>query len=411
MTRSKLYSAVLSVLIAFGLWLYVVNNISVMDTIPFYNVPVVMEGESILNERNLMVTSVSSKTVSLELSGARSELNKVDSGDIYVKVDLSNIDVPGEYPLNYSPSYPSDVAKNALTMETQNPSSIRITVDHRRNTEIPVHVKWTGTRSENYLYDTENHVLDYATVTIIGPAEVADRIKSAVIEVDLTDRVESISESYRYTLCDGEGNPVDAEQITTNVEEVRLDMQIQRIKELKLEAAVVYGGGATADNTTIKVEPETIRVSGSEAVLAELGDVYTVCTLDLAGIETSTNELLFPITLPEGVTNQTGVSEVEVSVRYAGLKTQEFVIENFEITNVPEGMDVEIINASLSVKVRGPREEIEGLTAENIKAVVDFSNAEAGTATYKVTIVIDEAFSNVGALKTSPVSATVQVKE
>lgn len=411
MTKSKIYSAVLSFVIAFGLWLYVVNNVSVLDTVPFYNVPVVMEGESILNERNLMVTSVSSKTVSLELSGARSELNKVDSGDIYVKVDLSNIDVPGEYPLNYSPSYPSDVSKNALTMESQNPTNIRITVDHRRNLEIPVQVKWTGSRSENYLYDTENYVLDNSAVTIIGPAEVADQIKSAVIEVDLTDRVESISESYRYTLCDAEGNPVDAQQITTNLEEVRLDMQIQRIKELQLEAAVVYGGGATEDNTTIKVEPGTIRVSGSEAVLAELGDTYTVCTLTLAEIEKSTNELTYPITLPEGVTNQTGVSEAEVSVRYAGLKSQEFVIDNFEITNVPEGMEAEIITASLTVKIRGPQEEIANLTAEDITAVVDFSAAEAGTATYKVTFVISEEFPNVGALKTSSVSATVQAKE
>ena len=411
MTKNKIYSAILSVFIAFGLWLYVVNNISVMDTIPFYNVPVVMEGESILNERNLMVTGVSSKAVSLELSGARSELNKVDSGDIYVKVDLSDIDVPGEYSLNYSPSYPSDVAKSALTMETQNPASINITVDHRRNTEIPVQVKWTGTRSENYLYDTENHTLDYEMVTIVGPAEVADQIKMAVIEVDLTNQVESISESYRYTLCDKDGNPVDAEKITTNVEEVRLDMQIQRIKELKLQANVVYGGGATQDNTTIKVTPETIRVSGSEAVLAELGDVYTVCTLDLASIESSTNELNFAITLPEGVTNQTGVAEAEVSVRYTGLRTVEMVVDSFEIINVPEGMTAELINATLTIKVRGPREEMEGLTEEHIKAVVDFTNAEVGTATYKVKIVIDEAFPNVGALKTSAVSATVQAKE
>ena len=49
MTKNKLYSAVLSVLTAFGLWLYVVNNVSVMDTIPFYNVPVALEGRALLN--------------------------------------------------------------------------------------------------------------------------------------------------------------------------------------------------------------------------------------------------------------------------------------------------------------------------------------------------------------------------
>ena len=52
-------------------------------------------------------------------------------------------------------------------------------------------------------------MLDYPTVTVVGPASVADQIEKAVIEVDLTERRESISESFRYTLCDAEGNPVD----------------------------------------------------------------------------------------------------------------------------------------------------------------------------------------------------------
>ena len=48
------------------------------------------------------------------------------------------------------------------------------------------------------------------------------------------------------------------------------------------------------------------------------------------------------------------------------------------------------------------------LTEEDIAAVVDFSNAEVGIATYKVQIVFDDQFPNVGAVKSSTVSATVQ---
>ena len=99
-------------------------------------------------------------------------------------------------------------------------------VDYRRVTEIPVLIKWTGNRSEDYIYDTENAVLDNNTVTISGPASVVDTIDHARVEIDLTEQVESISQNYRYTLCDADGNPVDAEQITTNVEEVRLEMQL-----------------------------------------------------------------------------------------------------------------------------------------------------------------------------------------
>ena len=154
-----------------------------------------------------------------------------------------------------------------------------------------------------------------------------------------------------------------------------------------------------------------IRVSGGEAVLAELGDSYTVCSINLADIEKSSNELKYTINLPEGVTNQTGVSEVVVTVRFNGLKTRDFVVDNIEMINVPEGMVAEIINANLTVRVRGPEAEISQLTEEDISAVVDLSAAEAGTATYKAVIHIHEDFPHVGAMKTSSVSATVLPKE
>lgn len=410
MRKSKLYSVVLSVVIAFGLWLFVINNVSQEDNMTFYNIPVVMEGESALNERNLMITAVSSNTVSLNLSGTRSNLNKLNSSNITVRVKLSEIYEPGErIGLSYDISYPGDVPEGAFVVENKSPSSIYVNVDYRRNKEIPVQVKYTGTRSENYIYDTENGILDNTTVTVIGPAEVADQIEYAVVEVDLTDRVESVSEDFRYTLCNAEGEPVDAEQITTNVETVHLDMKIQRIKVVTLTADIRHGGGTNDQNTTVTIEPSSIRVSGSDAVLAEIGDTYSVGIINLAELEKSKNELVYSINLPEEVTNQTGVTEVTVTVQFTGLKTKEFTIDNIQSINVPEGMEAEIINANLTVKVRGPAEEIDNLTEDDITAVVDFSNAEVGTETYKAVINISEEFPNVGAMKASSVSATVQV--
>ena len=168
---------------------------------------------------------------------------------------------------------------------------------------------------------------------------------------------------------------------------------------------------STAENTTITLEPEVIRVSGGKAVLEEFGDTYTVCSINLADIEKSSHELRYTVNLPEGVTNQTAVSEVVVTVRFTGLRTKDVVVDKIEMINVPEGMTAEIINANLTVRVRGPEEELNQLTEQDVTAVVDLSAAEAGTATYKAAIVIDEKFPNIGAMKTSSVSATVTAKE
>ncbi len=407
--NNRLYSILLSVCVAFGLWLYVVNNVSQEDSTTFYNIPVVMGGESILSDQNLMITNMSTETVSLRLSGARSDLNKLDASNLSVRVDLSKINEPGErIALSYTPSYPSGVSNDDIVVEERNPSVIYVDVDYRRNREIPVQVKYTGTRSEDHLYDTENVVLDYTSVTVTGPASVVDQIQVAVIEVDLTDRVESFSESLRYTLCDENEEPVDAAQITTNVEQIRVDMQIQRIQELELVADVIYGGGATEENTSVKIEPATIRVSGSDALLAELGETYTIGTINLAELERMSNELTYSITLPDGIVNQTGVSEATVTVRFTGLKIREFTIANIACINVPDGLEAEIITTSLTIQVRGPFGEIDALTEEDITAAVDFTGAEVGTATYRVNITFSEEFANVGAMRTSSVTATVQ---
>lgn len=413
MKKSKLSSILLSVAVAFGLWLYVVSTVSQQDDRTYYNVPVVMEGESKLKDNNLMITDQSNKAVSLHLSGSRGDLNKLSAGtNLVVRVDLSSITEPGRHlALAYTPVYSADVSSSAITVESRNPSMIYVDVDYRRTKEIPVQIKWTGTRSENYIYDTENVMLDNPMITISGPAAVADRIDHAEIEIDLSQQVESISQTYRYTLCTEDGEPVDAEQIVTSVEEVRLEMQIQRIKEMELKVNVIYGGGATEENTTVKLSQETIRVSGSEAVLAELGDSYTLATINLADLEKNNNNLTFPITLPEGVINQTGVTEVTANVSFSNLVSKSFTIDRFEMTNIPEGLKAEIITANLTVKVRGPAEEINKLTEKDIFVMVDFTSAEVGTATYKASIVFGAGFEHVGALRTNAVSATVQASE
>lgn len=411
MGKNKLYSILLSVVIAFGLWLYVVNNVSQETEASFFNIPVTFEREGALEEQNLIITGQSTQTVSLKLSGARSDLNKVNSGNITVTVDLSTIDGPGErIALNYSLSFPGDVASNAFVVESRSPSYIYVDVDSRRTKEVPVTVQWTGTRSGDHVYDTENATLDYTTVSVSGPAEVVDQINHASIRVDLTDRVESISESYRYTLCDLSGDPVDAGQITTNVEEVRLELKIRRIKEVKLVAEVIYGGGANEQNATVTVEPGVIRLSGSEAILAEIGDTYTVCTINLSEIERS-QDLRYAIAIPDGVTNITGATDAVVSIRFTGLNTREFTVNQFKLINVPEGLEAEIVETSLTVKVRGPAEEIAMLEDGDITAVVDLSNADVGNATYKVTLVFAEDFPNVGALKTNSVTVSVRAQE
>ena len=407
--KSKLTSIALSIAIAFGLWMYVITSVSPGSEETYYNIPVVMDGEALLAERNLMITGTSGNSATLVLSGNRSDLYKVNRENITLKANLGSILEEGTHSVAYSIAYPGDVAQNAFEVLSQTPKYINVTVEKRTTKEVPVEVKWIGSTPEEFMSDRENRVLDYANITVSGPASVADLIEKAVIEVDLTEQRESISQSYRYTLCDGEDNPVDAQQITTNVEEVRLDVKIQRVKEVQLQVDVNYGGGAGEDNTRITLSTETVRLSGGEAVLEELGDTIVLGRINLAEVPKS-QEFTFPIVLPEGVTNLTGVTEVTVDIILQGLSTREFTVENIKMVNIPEGMDAELITEKLQIIVRGPTADVVNLTEDSISVAVDLTGAEADTSTFKANVLFGEGFDSVGAMGTYSVSVIVSEK-
>ncbi len=402
--KNKILTALLSVVIALALWLYVVTVVSPNSDKHYYNIPVTLQSEVILQERGLMITSAELPDVSLHLEGNRTDLNKLNSANITIAVDVSRIGEPGIHNLTYTPTYPGDIANNAITVLSRSPSTITIEVEERISKGVPVDVLYTGTLSEDYMADKENKVLDYETVNITGPKSVVDQIAMARIEVDLTDRVESINEQFRYTLCNEKGTPVDAELVITDAEAVTLNLRIVRVKQLALTVNVIDGGGATEETSSITVEPQTIRVSGSDNLLEGL-DSLELGTINLG--EMLKDEILtFPIKLPEGVTNETGVLEATVDVNFPDLDTKTLKVKAFKAINVPAGLKADIITQMLEIQLRGPKASIKKITAEDITVEVDFADEQVGTVSKKPNIIID--IEGVGAVGTYNVTATLR---
>lgn len=407
MRRNKISSFLLSLVIAFGLWLYVVTTVSTEGDTTIYDIPVQFESETALEQRGLMITSGTDAAIDLRLSGARTHLNKLTNSNITVKVDLSRIYDPGVHQVSYDIIYPGDVPSNAVTEQNKNPDAITITVEKRETKPIPVIVVYSGSVPEDYLDDRDNVLLDHETISIEGPASVVEQVDHAEIYVDLEGRTESISESYKYTLCDAAGEPVDAAMITAETAEVRLDMTIQRFKKLPVTYELVEGGGATQAYTKITIDTPEIPVSGSSAILEELTEI-NLGVINLAQI-TEDTVLPFTINLPEGVTNLTGVDEVNVEIEFSGLATREFTVEDIRVVGVPLGWDYELATKRLVITVRGPRGVINQMTAEDLVVTADFSGKEVGAHIVNAAITVsDSTYEAVGALGTYSVSATLR---
>lgn len=406
--KRKLFTALLSVIAAFCLWAYVITVEKPESQNTYYNIPVVLEGESVLADRGLMLVDGENSTITMTLYGNRTYLNKINSSNITVVADLTKIYDAGTKELSYAYSFPGEIPNNAISVLRRVPTQVTVVVANRISKEIPVQINYVGETpdSTKYIVDKVNAQLDYPNIRVEGPDTVIDQLHHAKIEVDLTDRTQSFSESFRYTLCDAEGNGVDSELVTTNVAEVRLDLKIQRFKDVELVVNVVNGGGATKDNSSIEIEPKTIRVSGNEAVLEKLASI-TLGTINLGEL-LQDQTLTFPITLDEGVTNLTGVTEATVNVSFPNLRTKEFSVTNIQVVNVPQGKVTELVTKVLKVSIRGPKESIEKMTKDDISVTVDMIDAEDGSTIREAQIVISDKYQDVGEVGTYSVSVTLQ---
>ena len=405
--NSKLISVLVSLAIAFGMWLYVITTVSPGYTGTINDIRVAFEGEGALEERGLMITDGLDAQVDLTLTGNRSDYSKLTRDNITIRVDLTKIYDPGIKQLDYTIDYPSDVPSGAFVEENRYPGKVTITVEKKVSKPVEVVVEFSGSAMEGYIAETEECVLDYPTIFITGPNSVVEQISYARIKVDLTDRTESISDSYRFTLCDEEGNPVDVEKVTADVAEVHLDLKIQRWKEIPLRLDVKYGGGALESNTEIIIDPMVIRVSGSELLLEDLEEIV-LGSIDLSTLEEDFTEI-YTITLPEGVTNMTGKTEATVEIRFVDLVIKEFEVSQIEVINVPEGLEYDLLNEVVKVRLRGPTALINQLRNEDIVLRVDLSGKEIGSFTVKPTITIKgDAYVDIGAVGTHSISIALK---
>ena len=409
--KSKVWQIALSVAVAFALWFYVISTVSPESEETFYDIPVSYQND-VLDERGLMIVS-ETPTVTLKLKGNRSDLNELNASNITILVNLAAIQAPGTQMVKYDVSYPANLPSNAFETLSQTPNLLLLKVENKVKKPIPILIDYMETKvPEGYLADKENPVLDVAYVEVSGPESSVSQITSAVVQVDLTEQTDSVVGTFEYVLCNADGEPVDAQMVTTNVENINLSVKIQRVKEVPLVLDLVDGGGASADTCKVELSKETIWVSGSENKLKDLESIV-LGTVNLADLKEETNEMVFDVTLPEGVTNETGETQVTVTITFPDLMKKKLTItkDRFQAIGVPEGAEAGWITEMVEVELRGHKDLIRTITAEDLIVAVDFAGEEQGIVSKLPKINMSTTYASVGAISVSAVTANLQMGE
>ncbi|MCI8720068.1 MAG: hypothetical protein HFF74_02830 [Oscillospiraceae bacterium] len=403
---NKILYVVLSLLLAVIFWLYVdtANGNTMRRT--FSNVPIDFIGaEDTLPSRGLMLSSGGDATLDLTLSGPRSIISNLRPGDIRAQVNLTGINAIGPYSLQWTLKTPDNVNNSDITVERSSRGTVSIQVTSLYSKDIPVSVTVTGNVQEPYVYMADRVVKEPAYVTLSGLQNNVDPVASARVVVDITDATDTIQQDYSYELLDADGNVLEVQEVRFSEQKVNVTVPIYMVKTLDLKPDFKESPGSRLSNVKWDLQPKTITVTGDPLSLETIDEI-NLGEVDLSTLYSDTVQEL-DIKLPAGCENSSGYKTTMLSIKFHGLSTRSFSVTNIQSIGTSESQRFDPITTVKDVVLRGPAEDLEQVTEEDIRIVVDLREiTNDGTIQPPATVLVD-GYSEVGAVGTYTVTGKI----
>ncbi|MBQ0017653.1 MAG: hypothetical protein KBS63_00375 [Clostridiales bacterium] len=279
-------SIVLSLLIAFAAWVFVIINYYPTKDVTFHSVPIVFQGEDNLAYSNLAVEKASDESVDVTLNIKRSEIRNISDEDIQIIADVSDAEKGSNtIKIDVLPPEGASVVKKSR-------STVNIAVDICESKTIDVAAVF-GDASEN----GEEPVLESinsSTVVAYGTSDNLDRVSCAALRFKSSELAAgSVNFEMAPVALDNNGETVP--HIVFYPRTVKGDAFAGVTKTVKLKLNIsdnlIYEKDITA--------PEKITVKGSSEALEKINQIETE-VIDLNSVSKDC-EIALRYKLPEGV--------------------------------------------------------------------------------------------------------------
>lgn len=402
--RSKVVRIVISILVAIAMWLYVDLERAPERTMTIRDIPVEFSGENTtLADKNLMLLSGYDTTIDLKIRGPKRELVKMNRDNVRVIASTSSIDSVGVHQLDWAVSFPDGVVRTNVSVEKASLSQITVTVGELYTKEVPVECQVVGEVAEGYF--TGDVVLDPEVLTLRAQRDDLLNVSCAKLTVDISGATRSVVQTVDVQLYDYDGNLVENSNIRTNTSLIQAKVPVLTTREVEL--AVEFSGvpGAAMNSIKCDITPKTVRLNGEADVLDSI-DKLVLATLHVDDLELH-QQNSYVVTPPDGTWLVNGNEVATADITLEGIEEKSLTATSVEFDKLPSGLYAIAPDGGLTVRLWGLSEEIEAVTAENLRVIADMSAVTGqGTVTVPVTVTIS-GFNDVTVRGTYELTVTV----
>ena len=399
--ESRTFLIIFSIFVAIAFWVYVEHILNEDVESLGIRAEIQLLHSELVADRRLIITEIDTQEVTYRFSGKRSVISDLYSADaIRVTADLSNITSAGISMIEPKITYADGIDPKSVQVISRSPNYITVKVERAFDKSVPVTAFFSGGNVAAEGYQAEPPIFSPENVTVFGPQTLVESIVAVRVDVRRENLSKTVTEELPFVAIDADGNVVESDMLIFDRETASVTIPILLVKDVVLTINPIYGAGATAENTVVKITPEKLTLTGDSELLSSLNSL-TLATIDFTKFE-SFYTVTLPVVIPNDMTNLTGVTEAEVTVSVTGLDTRRVSVPytNMQITSETPGYTATLITASLEVLLRGSEEQLGELTLNNVRIVADLSDYgdTAGTFTVPAKVYLDGQFADCGAV-------------
>lgn len=385
---------ILSIFLAFFVWLIVVNVVN--PTVPASkDVSVEVINEEVLSAKQLTYEIIGKSKVTISYEIRTRDNYKISSSDFRVYADLAELyDVTGSIPLKVEITNESarSLIKGPLTV---NPMVVRVNTEEIQRKGFELQANVTGTPEEGYAEGPASLSPDY--VYVKGPESMIGQISFVGLPIDIDGASADVTGAAAPVLYDANGKELQlGEKVTVSHKEVSYQVPILKVKNLNLDFEVQGEVASGYKYTGAECSLKSVSVVGLKSALANYSTIVVPKEeLDLTGLTgDKTVEVDLTNYLPEGVTmigdNRTAV----ITLKVEALRNRDIRLDLTGVEKLGESEEKNYVydRNSLDVTIRGLAEDLESLTAADLHAVLNLENLEDGTYEGELTFQISDAF-------------------
>jgi YbbR domain-containing protein len=390
--------AALSIVLAFGLWIFVTEAENPEQTrVLALDLPV----------RPVNVppdVAVAEELDTIRRVRVRVEENVVDSltkDDFQATVDLDGLTV-GVWDV--------EVEVRALTTRGNlrivdfDPEEIQVTLAQLLSKSVPIELEISGSPPADYALGLTE--LETDTAIVSGAQGNVERVVKAVAPVDVEGRTESFEGTVRLEPRDQQGALVEDVPVDPSSIDVRIEIEQKSFSRALAVSPQLDGTVRQGYNIVgTSVDPPVVTVFGPETFIESAVTVPT----QPVDIDDATGDVIRTVSLdlPAGVTVRGGVN-VTVTVSIIPAPGQVVFAVPVSATGVEDNLRISGALPSVQVFLFGPLPALLELNPNDIKATIDLGGKDAGTHTLKVEVT---APSGLQVRSTSPEEVEVTLEQ